>query len=239
MIVACFVCIAVLAWCLAVRWAAWRCCGCRAANASLAMLPPALVLASPIPTTATASFSGCRCWQVDGYLGHLLWLAASLCAIFHALSRITPDDRVLWRTFARAARPAVVAAPLLAVCVFWSDPPPATTIYAAHDGWMQAYWLTMGAVCVWLMGWWLWALSVVRTDPRSRPIADMQIAAAIGTAVASSLRLVDMFCATNLELAAWVLLCASVSIFAVSLAWSWRRKVAALAVRMPQREPAS
>jgi hypothetical protein len=219
----------VAAWAVWVRRACWRIPMERTTTSAIVQLAVALVLIAPAtaPYTGRLFFELTGRWHIDNLLGFMLELGALVSSNIAAMMRMPTIRRyiepVLWS-------PLVMGTTVL-MQLFWHS---RVTHNPGHDifALQHDHWLTMffGLQCL-LLGYYgginAWcAMSHLRGDPRSRPVALVWLVC-VGLGAGAMLDLVI----TSLG---WewfndgygrLSMCGAVAIFAVASARSWQRKL--------------
>lgn len=115
------------------------------------------------------------------YIGHCCFFSAIGCIIYAAVCRLLPDDEVR-RWMRRVEISGAIAAPIMLLALVSSPRTkhphvPYDFFSLPCDGWLDLYWLVLSVHCAYLTVLAIWALSILRGDPRSRCVADAYIAA--------------------------------------------------------------
>lgn len=233
-------------WCLFVRRNSWRCGLDRALTISVVLVGIGVVLTSPLltdlDTDLLISWVGVQ--HFDDYLGHVCYMAA-LCTITYALLMRTVPDRTARRLMRwRVEYPAVTGAVIMLGLVTVS--PRLRTDKRLRDDffevdcgpYLHAYWAVYMVTLVYLMGYMIRLLRVLRRDPRSRRAANLYLAAAM----LGIIGVVAEFADTWLQFidgALWLLLAAPAVLVSIAAALSWRRREVARARETEDTPPAT
>jgi hypothetical protein len=223
------VALTVAAWAVWVRRACWRIPMERTTTSAIVQLALALVLIAPAtePYTGRLFFELMGRWHIDDLLGFMLELGAFVSSNIAGIMRLPSTRRyivpLLWY-------PLVIGT-AVQMQLFWQSP---VTHDPGHDifALQHHHWLTMffGLQCL-LLGYYgginAWcALTHLRGDPRSRPVALVWLVC-VGLGAGAMLDLVitslgwEWFNDGYGRLA----MCIAVTIFAVASARSWQRKL--------------
>jgi hypothetical protein len=152
--------------------------------------------------------------------------------VYNALGRLEPDHAMHQRFRQYVERPATLCIPLL-LAAFWLGN--GAAIYRPDffdvptDFWLNLYWLLLCGMLIYLLGYGARALMILRTDPRSRPIANVYLFASAMGITACLVRITTAFVpalqsAQASTLLVWVFACACGAGFALTSAHSWRIK---------------
>lgn len=179
-----------------VRRATWGYRWDKAPTINLATLAFALFCMSPATTPIfDAVHISTGLWNIEDLAGHLVYLGGITVLAHSNISRLdVPDMRGTLR--ARIKIPALVAAPVLIVTFMIGHPRRRTPDLIGSEswGWLRAYCVALVLYAGWILANLLWALLIVRTDPRSSKVATLYIAAV----------LIDMCSLVSLTLSAYV-----------------------------------
>lgn len=218
-------------WCLFVRRGTWRCGLDRALTISVVLVGVGVVLTSPlladVDTGLLISFVGVQ--HFDDYLGHVCYLSA-LCTIAYALLMRTVPDRTAhrlmrWRVEYPAAASAVVMLGLATTSPrLRSDTPLGDDFFEVEAGpYLHAYWTVYAVMLVYLMGYMIRLLRVLRRDPRSRQTATLYLVAAVLGIIGVLAEFADTWL-HFIDGTLWLLLTAPAVIVSIAAALSWRRQ---------------
>jgi len=119
--------------------------------------------------------------HVAGFLGHLSSLAAFSTCIYAAVSRLVPDEEIE-PVMRQAEYPVVFASLMLLIALTNSGAlrrqSHADMMEVPRDIWLTVYWVVYLLIVVYLAGFLIRLLLVLRTDPRSRTVATLLAAGA-------------------------------------------------------------
>jgi hypothetical protein len=166
--------------------------------------------------------------HMDDYLGHLCMLASVSAVIMAVAYRLIPKSGVE-RFMLRIEAPGAAAAIIMLVCILFSSNTKTQATYdffnVPVDGWLRAYWITYGVTVVYLIGWLIRLLIILRADKRSRLTCDLfGTGCAIGLVATTAI--IARVVAPGLHIpvqAVWAALSASIGFSAVAGWVSWRR----------------
>lgn len=166
-------------------------------------------------------------WNVEHLLGHICLIAAAAAIVHHCLTRLT-DPATLRGIFGRdVVRPLRLGVPLMTVVFLLADDEHHADLFLPHADtfWEAAYWLLLGAIVVYVLGYARRILRALRTDPRSRPAANVYLAGA-GLGIAACAIQVGTACAgVDISMPVWLCMCLGVMCFAYGSGRSWQARV--------------
>ncbi len=115
-----------------------------------------------------------------------------------------------------------------------SREPPPYFVNVPCDFWLRVYWLTYGAIVIYLLCFVVRLLWVLRRDPRSRLTADLFIIAS-GLGVVSFAVLLTRIINPGLVAPFWIWTpsCVAGGLAAFAAAWSWRERMRPRSRRRP------
>lgn len=222
-----------IGWSLWIRRVTWSCRWEVAATLNIALHGAAVLLMSPLAseTLGPLLYSLTGKWNLEDYLGHDCYIVAASAVVYNTLGRLEQDHALQQRFRQHIERPATLCIPLL-LATFWLGN--GASIYRRDffdvptDFWLNLYWLMLCGMLIYLLLYSIRALLILRTDPRSRQVANVYLfASAMGigacavriiTALTPQLQTVQ---GTTLV---WVFACACGAGFALTSAQSWRTK---------------
>lgn len=220
-------------WSLWIRRVTWSCRWEVAATLNVALQGLAVLLMSPLAseTLGPVLHHMTGKWNLEDYIGHDCYIVAASAVVYNALGRLQ-DDNALQRSFRQYVElPATVCIPLL-LATFWLGN--GTEIYRADffqvptDFWLAVYWTLLCGTLVYLLGYGMRALLILRRDPRSRRIANIYLFASIAGILACTVRIVTAFVPELQPIEngrlVWILACTCGAVFALASAHSWRIK---------------
>lgn len=222
-----------VAWSLWIRRVTWSCRWEVAATLNIALQGAAILLMSPwaSQTLGPIFFDLTGKWNLEDYLGHDCYIVAASAIVYNALGRLQ-DDHVVMRTFkVYVELPATLCIPVL-LAAYWLGN--GSKIYhddffrVPTDFWLAVYWVVLCGTLAYLLGYGVRALLILRTDPRSRRIANIYLFASISGIVACTIRILTAVVPAlqpweNGRLV-WLFACICGAVFAISAAHSWRIK---------------
>jgi hypothetical protein len=171
------------------------------------------------------------------YFGHLCFISSAAALIYAVAYRIAPDGTIE-RFMRRIEIPATFAAAVMFVAILEARPlrhyPAGDLFNVRPDGWLRVYWFTYGLILLYLLGYLIYLLRILRQDPRSRVSANLYITASMIGLVS----VVATMCHTVLSIEVplhwfWGPLSMSSGIAICVAAWSWRRNHAATCRQEP------
>jgi hypothetical protein len=164
------------------------------------------------------------------FFGHVLFICAICSVIYACACRLVPDhelESVLYKIEFPGAIAAGTMLAALALSHNLSRESPPDFLDVPCDFWLRVYWLTYGAIVIYLLCFLVRLLWVLRRDPRSRLTANLFIIA-IGFGLVSFAVLLTRVI-FNLELVAgfwiWTPSCVAGGLAAFAAAWSWRERM--------------
>ena len=171
-------------------------------------------------------------WNLEDYLGHDCYVLAAVAIVYNALGRLADDSTVRFKIQHYVRLPVTICIPLLLAALWLSNGGStyhADFLHMPTDPWLSAYWIVLGGMLIYLLGYGARALLVLRKDPRSQPIADIYLMASAFGVLAFTVRI---FTAAFPDLVAmeggrvvWFFSCTCGAGFALASAQSWRRRV--------------
>ena len=223
-------CIACSLW---IRRVTWSCRWEVAATLNIALQGAAVLLMSPLASETIGPwlYSLTGKWNLEDYLGHDCYIVAASAVVYNALGRLEQDNALQQRFRQHVELPATVCIPVL-LAAFWLGN--GASIYRPDffdvptDLWLNLYWLLLCGILIYLLVYCGRALMILRTDPRSRPIANTYLFACGMGILACVVRIITAFVpqfqtvqGTTLV---WIFACACGAGFALTSAHSWRIK---------------
>lgn len=197
---------------------------------AIALETCALVLLSPWtadqlgPTMHTVT----RTWNTQQLVGHLCFVVAVAANIYHVLRRLAAFDRIPSLYQHHVVRPMQigVAAMVTLFVVADADFHPHGFSTGDQNVWLDAYWVALCALLIYLSGYATRLLLVLRSDPRAKETVELYTASA-GFALAGLLaQLSTTWIDADLSTLVWLCVCMAIIIFAYGSARSWRAKTA-------------
>lgn len=220
-------------WSLWIRRVTWKCRWEVAATLNIALQGTAVLLMSPLASETLGKLlhSLTGVWNLEDYIAHDCYIVAASAVVYNAVGRLH-EDHHMQRTFKQyVERPATLCIPLLLAAFTAGN---AATIYRADfftvptDLWLNLYWLMLCGTLIYLLGYGVRALLVLRKDPKSRRIANVYLAASASGITACVVRIITAFVpplqAWDGGTLVWVFACCCGAGFALASAHSWRTK---------------
>ena len=147
------------------------------------------------------------------------------------IGRLEQDNAMHQRFRQFVERPATLCIPVL-LALFWMGN--GAAIYRPDffevptDFWLNMYWLLLCGMLIYLLGYGARALLILRTDPRSRHIANVYLFASAMGIMACVVRIITALVPTLQTVQGstlvWFFACACGAAFALTSAHSWRIK---------------
>jgi hypothetical protein len=229
-----FITLASISWSLWIRRVTWRCRWEVAATLNIALQGCAVALMSPFAaaTLGVALHDITGEWNLQNYIGHDCYIVAASAIIYNAVGRLGSDDATQASFKQFVERPATLCIPLLLVSFTLSR---GSKTYSRDffelrtDFWLSIYWLLLCGTLVYLLVYSSRALLVLRSDPRSRRIANLYLIASASGIVACAVRITTaLIPPIQTQLGAglvWLFACLCGAGFALTSARAWRDKL--------------
>lgn len=170
-------------------------------------------------------------WNVEDLIGHLAYLGGLAALMYMAVIRVRMTDDQRRRYFKRRLElPATLFLPLLVGCFVVSgctDGYVVGLLFVPVTPALACYWLLFIAGAVYLLANTIWALLILRHDPRSVRVVDMYLGA-IGISLCSFVTAAASFAIDGLDVVTWLLIRAELVGYAVVAAYSWHLRVTTL-----------
>lgn len=187
-----------IVWSLWIRRLTWRLNWEVAATLVIALQGAAVFLMSPVASATLGvllhHFTGE--WNLEDYLGHDCYIVAASAAIYHALGRLG-TDKTQQRMFTQwVQRPVTLCIPVMLSLFSQSDGVKqyiSDFIEITPDDWLDAYWVALCSVLVYLMVFGIRAFSALRAIPESRHVANVYIAAGVAGIIGCMAKLITAF----------------------------------------------
>jgi hypothetical protein len=226
--------LASIAWSLWIRRVTWQCRWEVAATLNIALQGCTVALISPMSsqTLGVALHKITGVWNLQNYIGHDCYVVAASAIVYNVLGRLEDDD-ALQRSFKQSVeRPATLCIPLLLATFTLSV---GSKTYARDffalptDIWLSVYWVLLTATLGYLLVLGSRGLMVLRTDPRSRNIADLYLIASGSGIAACAVRMITavippLQCTITAGMV-WFFACSCGALFALGSAQSWLQKL--------------
>jgi hypothetical protein len=192
---------------------------------------------------ATSHYVGQVLFKITGvghlndFFGHVLFICAISCIIYACACRLVPDHE-LEDLLHKIELPGAVAGGTMHAAITFSHnlsrKPPPDFLDVPCDFWLRVYWLTYGAIVIYLLCFAARLLWVLRRDPRSRLSSALYIIAA-GLGVVSFAALLARIINPGLIARYWIWTPSSVAggLAAFAAAWSWRERMRPRSRRRP------
>ena len=222
-----------IAWSLWIRRVTWTCRWEVAATLNIALQGAAVLLMSPLASETLGHWLHALTgkWNLEDYVGHDCYIVAASAIVYNALGRLQ-DDNAMQRSFKQyVERPATLCIPLLLVTFSVGN---GARIYKPDffdvptDFWLNLYWLLLCGTLIYLLGYGIRALLVLRKDPRSRTIANLYLVASASGITACIVRITTAYVTPIQALEGgnlvWFFACLCGAGFALASAHSWRIK---------------
>ncbi|HEX7426678.1 MAG TPA: hypothetical protein VF328_06830 [Mycobacterium sp.] len=222
-----------IAWSLWIRRVTWTCRWEVAATLNIALQGAAVLLMSPLASETLGHWLHDLTgkWNLEDYIGHDCYIVAASAIVYNSLGRLQ-DDNAMQRSFKQyVERPATLCIPLLLVTFSVGN---GARIYKPDffdvptDFWLNLYWLLLCGTLIYLLGYGIRALLVLRKDPRSRTIANFYLVASASGIMACLVRITTAYVTPVQALEGgnlvWFFACLCGAGFALASAHSWRIK---------------
>jgi hypothetical protein len=226
--------LASISWSLWIRRVTWHCRWEVAATLNIALQGCAVALMSPFAseTLGIALHDITGEWNLQNYIGHDCYVVAASAIIYNAVGRLTSNDAMQASFKQFVERPATLCIPLLLATFTLSR---GSKTYSHDffelrtDFWLSVYWLLLCGTLVYLLAYGSCALLVLRTDPRSRRIANLYLIASASGITACMVRITTaLIPPLQTQLGAglvWLFACLCGAGFALTSARAWRDKL--------------
>ena len=222
-----------IAWSLWIRRVTWTCRWEVAATLNIALQGAAVLLMSPLASETLGHWLHDLTgkWNLEDYIGHDCYIVAASAIVYNSLGRLQ-DDNAMQRSFKQyVERPATLCIPLLLVTFSVGN---GARIYKPDffdvptDFWLNLYWLLLCGTLIYLLGYGIRHLLVLRKDPRSRTIANFYLVASASGIMACLVRITTAYVTPVQALEGgnlvWFFACLCGAGFALASAHSWRIK---------------
>ena len=215
-----------------VRRKTWRIQWDRALTMSFLFQGLGFALCAP----AMSRYLGHALFRISGvahlhdFFGHVLFICAICCVIYACACRLVPDHELESVLYKIEFPGAIAGGTMLAAITLshnLSREPPPDFLDVPCDFWLRVYWLTYGAIVIYLLCFLVRLLWVLRRDPRSRLTSDLLIIA-IGLGLVSfALFLTRIIINPGLVARSWIWTpsCVAGGLAAFAAAWSWRERM--------------
>ncbi len=223
-----------IAWSLWIRRVTWSCRWEVAATLNIALQGAAVFLMSPFAseTIGPVLHHLTGKWNLEDYIGHDCYIVAASAIVYNAVGRLHQDEH-MQRWFRQyIERPATLCIPVL-LATFWLGN--GAAIYKPDffqvptDFWLSVYWIALCGTLVYLLGYGVRAMLILRRDPRSRVIANVYLFASLSGIVACAIRILTALIPALQPYEngrfVWLFACTCGAVFALAAAHSWRIKI--------------
>jgi len=222
-----------IGWSLWIRRVTWSCRWEVAATLNIALQGLAVLLMSPLAseTLGPLLYSMTGKWNLEDYIGHDCYIVAASAIVYNTLGRLEQDNAMQQRFRQHIERPATLCIPLL-LAAFWLGN--GASIYRPDffdvptDTWLTVYWILLCGMLIYLLVYGSRALLILRTDPRSRHIANVYLFACAMGILACVVRIITALIpplqTVQGSTVVWIFACACGAGFALTSAYSWRIK---------------
>jgi hypothetical protein len=226
--------LASIAWSLWIRRVTWHCRWEVAATLNIALQGCAVALMSPFAseTLGIVLHDITGEWNLQNYIGHDCYVVAASAIVYNAVGRLGSDDAMQASFKQYVERPATLCIPLLLATFMLSR---GSKTYSCDffelrtDFWLSVYWLLLCGTLAYLLVYGSRALLVLRTDPRSRRIANLYLIASASGITACVVRITTaLIPPIQTPLSAglvWLFACLCGAGFALTSAQAWREKL--------------
>ncbi|WP_099023055.1 hypothetical protein [Mycolicibacterium palauense] len=223
-----------IAWSLWIRRVTWKCRWEVAATLNIALQGAAVALMSPLAseTVGRLLHNLTGKWNLEDYIGHDCYIVAASAIVYNAVGRLQEDNAMQRRFKQHVERPATLCIPVLlalftvgnGAAVYRSD-----FFTVPTDLWLSMYWLVLCGTLAYLLVYGSRALLILRTDPRSRVVANIYLIASVSGLFACAVRIITAAVPTlqalpSAHLLVWFFACSCGAGFALASAHSWRIK---------------
>src|SRR6201987_359569 len=164
------------------------------------------------------------------FFGHVFFICAICCVIYACACRLVPDhelESVLYKIELPGAIAGGTTLAAITLSHNLSRKTPPDFLDVPCDFWLRVYWLTYGAIVIYLLCFAARLLWGLRRDPRSRLTSDLFIIAIGLGVVPIAVLLTRIIINPGLIARFWIWTPASVAggLAAFAAAWSWREKM--------------
>ena len=172
------------------------------------------------------------------FFGHVLFICAICGVIYACACRLVPD-RELESVLYKIEFPGAIAGGVMLAAITLSHNLSGESrpdfLDVPCDFWLRVYWLTYGAIIIYLLCFVIRLLWVLRRDPRSRLTADLFIIASGLGVVSFALLLTRIIINPGLVARFWISTpsCVAGGLAAFAAAWSWRERMRPRSRRRP------
>jgi hypothetical protein len=202
-------------------------------------------------TPATSHNLGHTLFRITGvahlhdFFGHVFFICAICCIIYACACRLVPDHELESVLYKIELPGAIAAGTMLAAITLshhLSRKPPPDFLDVPCDFWLRVYWLSYGAIVIYLLCFAARLLWVLRRDSRSRFASDLYIIAAGLGVVSFAVLLTRCISAPGVLIDRfWIWTPSSVAggLAAFAAAWSWRERMRPRSRKRPPPNSAS
>jgi hypothetical protein len=215
-----------------VRRKTWRIQWDRALTMSVLFQGLGFALCAPIQSRylGHALFALTGIAHLSDLFGHVLFICAICLVIYACACRLVPDDELEYVLHKIELPGSIAGATMLAAITLshnLSRKPLPDFVDVSCDFWLRVYWLTYGAMVIYLLCFLIRLLWVLRHDPRSRLTSDLFIIASeLGLVSFAALltRVINPGLVARFwiwPLTFWTPACVAGGLAAFAAAWSW------------------
>ncbi len=200
------------------------------ASLNIALQGGAVLLMSPwaSETLGPALHQMTGHWNVEDLIGHICLMFAAAAIVEHGLARL--GDNQQWRRIFRRQIeiPLWLGVPVLVAVFFAANERYHPDLFPAHvsTAWFGAYWIVLGILLVYLFGYAVRVMLIVRKDPRSSVTATLYLISAAFGLAATVIQVTTAEAGIDITLPVWLCACLGAVGFAFGSARSWLAKVA-------------
>ena len=176
--------------------------------------------------------------HLNDFFGHVLFICAICLVIYACACRLVPDNE-LEDLLHKIELPGAVAGGTMLAAITLSHnlsrKSPSDFLDVPCDFWLRVYWLTYGAIVIYLLCLAARLLWVLRRDPRSRLTSGLYIIAAGLGVVSLAVLLTRTIINPALITRSWIWTPASVAggLATFAATWSWRERMRPRSRRRP------
>lgn len=223
-----------IGWSLWIRRATWSCRWEVAATLNIALQGVAVLLMLPWVSVhfglTIYRFTGEM--NLQNYIAHDCYIVAASAIVYNNLGRLEARERFQWAFRQYVERPATLCIPLMLATFTMGN---GDSVYRPDffdvpcDIWLTLYWILFCGTVVYLLSYGVRSLLILRSDARSKNIANVYLIACINGIAACLIRIYCCF-DYDFELGignplTWTTACLCGGIFAAASGYSWLEKV--------------
>lgn len=183
-----------------------------------------------------------RLWNVQQLAGHLCFVVAIAANIYHMLPRMTDYRRARPMFRRQVVLPVHVGAVVLIGLFVAADAGYHPDGFATGSGnpLLDAYWVTLCLLLIYLSAYATRLLLVLRSDPRAKETIELYTASAAFALAGLVAQISTTWIDADVSTLVWLCACVSMTIFTYGSARSWKAKTAWFANNgraMPEAKP--